>query len=77
MAKTQTNRDGYAKVLAVITKANLAKALGVTRQAVGNWGDTVPEAYAYRVSLIVSIPIDQIIPEVAPDVQRKLKEARA
>lgn len=74
MAKAPTNRDGYAKVLAVVKKSELAEKLGLTRQAVGNWGNKVPEAYAYRVSIITGIPIQEIIPEVAPDVHRRLKE---
>lgn len=73
MAKP-TNKDGYRKVLAVISKSKLAETLGVTRQAVGNWGDEVPEAYAFRVSLIADIPIEQIIPETVAEMQRKLKE---
>ena len=74
MAKSRTNCEGYQKVLETITKSLLAKKLRVTRQAVGNWGDEVPEAYAYRVSLITDVPIEEIIPEVAEDVRRKLKE---
>ena len=74
MAKPKSNKDGYQRVLAVITKSKLAECLGLTRQAVGNWGDEVPEAWAYRVSIITGVPIDEILPEVAPDVHRKLKE---
>jgi len=74
MAKSRTNREGYQKVLETISKSVLAKKLRLTRQAVGNWGDEVPEAYAYRVSLLTSVPIEEIVPEVARDVRRKLKE---
>ena len=74
MAKPRTNREGYQKVLETISKSVLAKKLKLTRQAVGNWGDEVPEAYAYRVSLLTSVPIEEIVPEVAGDVRRKLKE---
>lgn len=74
MSKPKTNRDGYQKVLKAITKARLADSLEISRQAVGNWGHEVPEAWAYRVSIITSVPIAEILPEVAPDVHRKLKE---
>ena len=74
MAKPKTNEEGYRRVLAVITKSKLAHALDLTRQAVGNWGDEVPESYAYRVSLVTGVPIEEILPEVAPDVHRRLKE---
>ena len=73
MAK-QTNQDGYRKVLAVITKSRLAKNLRLTKQAVGNWGDKVPEGYAFRVSIITGIPIEQIIPEAAAETHQRLKE---
>jgi DNA-binding XRE family transcriptional regulator len=71
--KPKTNRDAFIRILAIISKSKLAERLGITRQAVGNWGDEVPESYAYRVSLITSIPIDQIIPETAAEIRRELK----
>ena len=74
MTKPRTNQDGYRKVLSTITKSRLAHMLDVSRQCVGNWGSTVPEAYAYRVSIITGVPIEEILPEVAPDVHRRLKE---
>ena len=74
MAKPKTNEDGYLRVLAVISKSKLAETLELTRQAVGNWGPKVPESYAYRVSIVTGIPIEEILPEVAPDVHRRLKE---
>lgn len=74
MAKPKTNEDGYRRVLLVITKSRLARSLCLTRQAVGNWGAEVPESYAYRTSIITGIPLDEILPEVAPEVHRRLKE---
>lgn len=74
MAKPKTNREGYQLVLDVISKSKLAKTLDLSRQAVGNWGPTVPEAYGYRVSIITGVPIEDILPEVAPEVHHKLKK---
>jgi len=74
MAKPKTNEEGYQLVLDVISKSKLAETLRLTRQAVGNWGSEVPESYAYRVSLVTGVPIDEILPEVAPEVHRRLKE---
>lgn len=34
------------------SKAALARALGVERQAVTNWGDTVPEGRQYQIEVI-------------------------
>jgi hypothetical protein len=74
MAKPKTNEEGYQLVLDIISKSRLAECLDLTRQAVGNWGPRVPEAYAYRVSIITGVPIEDILPEVAPEVHRRLKE---
>jgi hypothetical protein len=34
--------------------ANLAEALGISRQAVYQWGDTVPEGMAYKLQVITA-----------------------
>lgn len=75
MAKSapQTNRQGFLRVLEVISKSKLAAHLGLTRQAVTNWGDEVPEAYAFRISILTNIPIEEIVPETAAKMN-KIKE---
>lgn len=57
----------------VISKSKLAAHLGLTRQAVTNWGDEVPEAYAFRISILTNIPIEEIVPETAAKMN-KIKE---
>jgi DNA-binding transcriptional regulator YdaS (Cro superfamily) len=34
------------------TQAALAKALGVSKQAVSQWGDTIPDGRAYQLQVI-------------------------
>jgi DNA-binding transcriptional regulator YdaS (Cro superfamily) len=34
------------------TRTALAKALGITKQAVTQWGETVPEGRAYQLQVI-------------------------
>lgn len=63
MAKHKTNADGFALVLNQITKADLARRLGITRQAVDRWGGEVPERFAVRVAAITNIPAEKILPE--------------
>lgn len=36
------------------TKSALARALGVSKQAVAQWGDTVPDGRAYQLQVITS-----------------------
>lgn len=35
------------------TKAGLARALGISRQAIEGWGGTVPELRQYQIELIL------------------------
>lgn len=48
-----------------------AEALGVTKQAVNNWGAVVPEAVAYRVQAITEGAL-----KVDPVVYLRLKRKR-
>lgn len=36
------------------TAANLARALGITRQAITDWGDEVPEGRAYQLEILTN-----------------------
>lgn len=69
-----SDKAGFDRVLAVITKIKLAERLGISRQAVTNWGDRIPEAYALRVSVITGIPVEEILPATVADLRRKLKD---
>lgn len=69
----QTNKQGFLRVLAVISKSKLASGLGISRQAITNWGDEVPEAYAFRISILTNIPIEEIVPETVAKM-KKIKE---
>ncbi len=73
MAKPQTNKEGFLRVLEVMSKSKLASHLEISRQAIGNWGDEVPESYALKVSILTSIPIDEIVPETVAKM-KKIKE---
>lgn len=44
------------------SKSALAKALGITRQAVSYWGETIPEGKALRLKY-------EIIPNLTPSAQ--------
>jgi len=74
MAKPKTNAQGFEEVLKVATKSEIGRMLDLSRQAITNWGPSIPETYAYRVSVMTGIPIEDILPEVAPDVHKRLKE---
>lgn len=76
MGKTapQTNKDGFLRVLEVMSKSKLASLLGISRQAIGNWGGEVPESQAVKVSILTSVPIEEIIPETVAKM-KKIKEA--
>lgn len=84
MAKLKrTNRDGYKAVMEALTKkghkfpqASLARMLGGSRQMVGNWGHVVPEAYAFRVSLLSGVPIETILPELIGEIEDQLAEMK-
>lgn len=69
----QTNKQGFLRVLAVISKSKLAAGLGISRQAITNWGDEVPESQAFSVSILTSIPIEEIVPETVARM-KKVKE---
>lgn len=69
----QTNKQGFLRVLAVISKSKLASGLGISRQAITNWGNEVPESQALSVSILTSIPIEEIVPETVARM-KKIKE---
>lgn len=75
MAKSapQTNKEGFLRVLEVISKSKLATGLSISRQAITNWGDEVPESQALSVSILTSIPIEEIVPETVARM-KKIKE---
>jgi hypothetical protein len=58
-----SDKDGFVLVLTKISKSRLAAALGITRQAINNWGDVVPERYAVRVSALTGLAVQSILPE--------------
>jgi len=74
MAKPKTNIEAFERVTDIVKKVHIAEALRLTRQAVSNWKNGVPEIYAYRVSVMTGIRIEDILPEVAPEVHKRLKE---
>jgi hypothetical protein len=63
MASNQTNADGFRLVLSKVTKAELARNLGLTRQAINKWGDEVPERFAVQIAGMTGIPAESILPE--------------
>lgn len=72
MAK-QTNASAFRWVLRKITKADLARVLGISRQNVNKWGAEVPEQYAVRVAAITGIPAEKILPETYAKARRAAK----
>lgn len=81
MVKPKTNVQGYKAVMLALEKkgykfpqASLGRLLGGTRQMVGNWQGVIPDAYAFRVSLLSGVPIEDILPETITDVQSSLRK---
>lgn len=72
---SETDKSGMDRVLAVIPKTKLAAKLGISRQAVTNWGQRIPEAYALRVSVITGIPIEKILPATIANLRQQLKDS--
>lgn len=65
MAKLATNQDGFKLVLQKITKAELARCLGLPAQSITQWKDQVPPARVMAVSIITGIPCETILPDDA------------
>lgn len=76
MITPNTNAGGFQRVLRKLTKADLARVLGISRQNVHKWGDEVPEQYAVRVSAITGIPVEKILPQTWK-AARQAAKARA
>lgn len=54
------------------TQAEAARALGISKQAIQDWGDVIPEGMAYKIQVITGGKL-----QVDPAVYRRLKRARA
>jgi hypothetical protein len=67
-----TDRDGFAKVLKIYSKAELASHLRLTRAAIYKWGDGIPEGYILKVSMLTGLPPE----EIAPQAYRELLKLR-
>ncbi len=81
MEKPTTNREGYERVLAVLKergdgKADLARFLGVTRQAVNAWPDEVPERCVLQVAVYSGIPAEDILPETVEQAKGYMEYLR-
>lgn len=76
MTKPATNREAYAAVIAKVPASKLARYLGLTRQAVSNWGGVVPDRYVLQVSVITGIPPEHILPELVVQVRGYVKHLR-
>jgi len=76
MSKPTTNREAYDAVMAKYTPSELARLLGLTRQAVNNWGRVIPERYVLQVSIVTGIPAEDILPELARQVRGYVKHLR-
>lgn len=84
MAKLKrTNRDGYKAVMEALAnkghkfpQASLGRLLGLTRQGIEAWDHIIPEAYAFRVSILTGVAMETILPETLADMQSQLAEMK-
>jgi hypothetical protein len=84
MERPKTNQDAYKAVISNVEArgecfpmAALAKMLDLPRQSIRQWGGTVPESQALKVSILLDIPIEDIRPEtvaLAHKLRRKADE---
>ena len=69
---TKTDSDGFAKVLKLYSRAELATHLELSRAAIYKWGDGIPEGYILKVSMLTGLPPE----EIAPQAYRELLKLR-
>jgi hypothetical protein len=72
-----TELKGFAKVLSMYSRAELGRGLGLTRATISYWGDTLPEAYKLRVSLLTGIPLSEFYPEKPEYKMKRKPDAKA
>ena len=63
MAKKHSDEAGLALVLSKITKADLAKGLGIKKQNLTRW-KKVPPHHVPRVAELTGLSREQILPSV-------------
>ena len=63
MAKKHSDEAGLALVLSKITKADLAKGLGIKKQNLTRW-KKVPPHHVQRVAELTGLSREQILPSV-------------
>lgn len=73
MSKPRTNKEGFAAVRRIVNDALLAAIIGISRQAVYQWGDEVPPKYVLDVSVITGIPAEDILPERVKFMRERAK----
>lgn len=54
------------------TQAEAARALGISKQSIQDWGEVIPEGMAYKLQVITGGKL-----QVDPAVYRRLKARRA
>lgn len=66
MGKSAARRAIELSLQRVHTKTALGRELGVTRQAISQWGDTIPPEHVAKLSAMSGVPCHEIRPDIFP-----------
>lgn len=70
LTKVKTDEAAFERIQNRFSKSDIARALGITRQAVNKWGNAVPELRILAISILTDLTPD----EVAPETMRRLRQ---
>ena len=62
-----TDKEAFRRILKKISKSDIARAVGVSRQLINRW-EAVPPKYAETLANHLSMPVGEIIPELYSEV---------
>lgn len=70
MAPSGTDRAAYQRLTKQIHPSLLGRCLGITRQAVYDWGQIVPDRYVLQCSVLSGIPAEELRPQLVREMQK-------
>lgn len=77
--RAAADREAFAAALKLrdMTQADLAARMGMTRQAINNWGGIVRDRYVLQVSIILKVPAEKLRPGLVDETRERLAKYKA